>query len=213
MLPQGMNMQEQEGKAFDPLPEDVYQVQLFDIEAQEKPSYDDKSKMETILSFQFIVLDDGKFRGRSVWKNFVRPYLYIGKNGKNDLFQITEAMIMRELTEEERHSLTGDFVNKLIGYQCRITIKNKQSKDGTKAYSNIETFLPKKSSLPSLTDEEKEKATPKKKVEEVKSALGKNYQELPTINLDEEMTMNQGDNQTATPEPDEEVEIADVPFK
>lgn len=198
-----MKFEEREGKTFDPLPEDVYQVELFDIEAQEKPSYDDKTKMETVLSFQFVVLDEGEYRGRSIWRNFVPTYLYIGKNGKNALYQITEAMIMRELTDEERFSFGSDFINKLVGYQLRVGVKNKEGKEG-KVFSNIDQFYMKKGTLPKLTDEEKEKARPKKKdaVSEVKTALGKNYEEIPTINLDEEedMTGKQGENQSTTPE-------------
>ncbi len=212
MLPAGINFKMKEGKTFDPLPEDVYQVELFDIELQEKPSYNDKTVMEKVMSFQFVVLDEGEFRGRSIWKNFVPIYLYIGKNGKNALYQITEAIIARELKDEEIATFGSDFINKLVGYQCRVTVKNKEGKEG-KFFSNIDTFLPKKASLTRLTSEEKEKAVIKHEKEETgKNAFGKEYSEIPTISLDEDefMTNHQGDNMSDSNNP--EVEIVDVPF-
>jgi hypothetical protein len=212
MLPAGINFEMKEGKTFDPLPEDVYQVELFDIELQEKPSYNDKTVMEKVMSFQFVVLDEGGFRGRSIWKNFVPTYLYIGNNGKNALYQITEAIIARELKDEEIATFGSDFINKLVGYQCRVTVKNKESKEG-KFFSNIDTFLPKKVSLTRLTSEEKEKSVVKHGKEETgKNAFGKENSEIPTIQLDEEefMTNHQGDNMSDSNNP--EVQIVDVPF-
>lgn len=189
MLPSGINFEEKEKMEFDPLPEDVYQVQLLDVEMQSKPSYDDKTVMENVLSFQFVVVDDGEFRGRSIWKNFVPTYLYNGKKGKNGLYQITEAIIRRELKDEDKQNLSSDFVNDLVGYQCRVTVKNKTTGEG-KTFSNIDTFLPAKSNVTPLTEDEKQKATPKKKqdekVAEFTNALGKKEEEIPTINLDDE---------------------------
>ncbi|MEI9966197.1 MAG: DUF669 domain-containing protein [Candidatus Moraniibacteriota bacterium] len=154
MLPSNISFPVKEGKTFDPLPEDVYQVELLDIEMQEKPSYNDKSVMENVLSFQFVVLDDGEFRGRSIWRNFVPTFLYIGKNGKNALYEITEAIIKRELTQEEEAMFGSDFINKLIGYQCRVVVKNKEGKEG-KVFSNIDSFMPAKSKADPLSDEAK----------------------------------------------------------
>jgi len=172
MLPSNISFEKKEGGNYEPLPEDMYQVELLDITLQEKPSYNDKTKLEKVMSFQFVVLD-GELRGRSIWRNFVPTFLYIGKNGKNVLYQITESIIKRPLTIEEESTFGSDVINRLVGYQCRIVVKNKNSKEG-KVFSNIDSFLPAKEKLQSLTDEEKEKATVKEKVDEI-----------PTINIDE----------------------------
>lgn len=190
MLPTGMKFEEKVGKSFEPLPEDVYQVELLDIELQEKPSYNDKSVMEKVLSFQFVVLDqdERELRGRSIWRNFVPTFLYISsKHGKNALYQITEAIIKKELTEEQKATFGSDYINKLIGYQCRVTVKNKEGKEG-KVFSNIETFLPVKTKLPALTEEEKEKARVKKEITTVQPTKPAEDDEesIPTIVLDDE---------------------------
>jgi len=186
MLQEGIIFGEQEAKTYEPLPEDMYQVELLDIEMQEKPNYNDKTKMENVLSFQFVVVEEGEYRGRSIWKNFVPTYLYIGKNGKNALYQITEAMIMRNLSQEEKADFGSSYINKLVGYQCRVLIKNKEGKEGKK-FSNIDSFLPKKETLKSLTDEEKEKAKPKKKegmnIFEIATIFEKADEEIPVITL------------------------------
>ena len=190
MLPNNLPFEKKEGGSYEPLPEDMYQVELLDITLQEKPSYNDKTKMEQVMSFQFVVLD-GELRGRSIWKNFVPTYLYIGKNGKNALYQITEAIIKRFLSQEEEATFGSDTLNKMIGYQCRIVVKNKAGKDG-KSFSNIDSFLPAKEHLTSLTSEERKKAAVKEKndgiVNEATALLGGTLiEELPTIHIDDEV--------------------------
>lgn len=197
------------------IPEDVYQVELLDIEMKEALDKETKQPYN-VLSFQFVIVEEGKYRGYSLWRNYVPTTLYISKKGKNVLFQIIEAMIGRELKNEEYHTMDSDKINKLVGFQCRVTVKNKKTDDGE--YSNIDSFLAKKSSLKSLTPAEKEKATVKKSAtpaQQAVTALGENvkevtYDEIPTIQLDEErdMTMHQGDNMTDS----NEIKIEDVPF-
>lgn len=192
MLPTNLNFEKKEGGTYEPIPEDMYQVELLDIELQEKPTYDDKTKMEKVLSFQFVLLD--ALRGRSIWKNFVPTYLYVGKNGKNTLYQVTEGLIGRALTdEEEALGITSDFLNDLIGKQVRVTVKNKAGKEG-KVFSNIVDFFPARTIFNALTEDEKEKAQVKNKKETV-------Y----TKEEEEFMTVRQQDNQS-----DEEIPVVDL---
>lgn len=179
MLPTNLNFEKKEGGTYEPIPEDMYQVELLDIELQEKPTYDDKTKMEKVLSFQFVLLD--ALRGRSIWKNFVPTYLYVGKNGKNTLYQVTEGLIGRALTdEEEALGITSDYLNDLIGKQVRVTVKNKAGKEG-KVFSNIVDFFPARTLINALTEDEKEKAQVKNKKET-------------TMQEEAFMTNHQGDN-------------------
>ena len=165
------DVEKKEAVTFDPLPEDVYQVELLDITSEERATYDTKNKpkseqeKETILKFQFTLLEgkDGEdeLRGRNLWMNFVPTYLYDGKNGKNKLYQITEALLGHSLTLEEEACLDSDAINKLIGKQCRVM--SKQKKDGDKVFDNIAQYLKATSQLDPLTAEEKENAKVKPK--------------------------------------------------
>lgn len=151
-----------EKKEFPPVPEDIYQVQLLDVTEKFVDSKFKPGTKERLLSFQFTILDQGEYRGRNIWRNNVPSQLWESSKGKNLLFKITEAIIMRPFTEQEALNMTSTFINKLIGFQCRIVVKNTVGAD-KKVWNNIDSFLPKKVSLPSLTDEEKKAATVKPK--------------------------------------------------
>lgn len=166
-----VQVEEKEGMDYPPLPKDVYQVQLLDVNSEEKATYDTRNNtfaeqiMETVLSFQFTLLEgkDGEtdLRGRNVWANFVPTYLYISKkNGKNKLYRIVEALQRRELTDEDKKLMNTAYLNDLIGKQCRISVEPKVNGDRT--YDNITDWLKANAALTPLTDEEKETATVKK---------------------------------------------------
>lgn len=182
MIDSNMKIEKKETKSYPALPENIYQVQLLDITSKEEETYDSKKDtstpavMETILSFQYTLLngtdakqekeEDKNLRGRNIWQNFVPTYLYVGKKGKNNLYKIVESLLGRELTqEEEAFGIDGEFMNKLIGKQCRVGIKHKPSTDGSKVYDNIETYYAIENELTPLTDEEKENARVKDKEE------------------------------------------------
>lgn len=189
MINPNIKIEKKETKSYPALPENIYQVQLLDITSKEEEEYNSKKDktipaiMETILSFQYTLLngtdskqekeEDKSLRGRNVWHNYVPTYLYIGKNGKNNLYKIVEALLGKELTqEEEAFGIDGKFLNELIGKQCRVGIKHKPSKDGSKVYDNIESYYAIENEATPLSDEEKDKARVKdkdeKKAEEVK---------------------------------------------
>jgi hypothetical protein len=168
MITSELKIEEKEKIEYDPIPSDVYQVEVLDINEKTVPQYKDKTKNEQVLEFQFTLLegnDKGKdLRGRNLWRNYVPTYLYIGKNGKNVLYQIIEAIFNREISPDEKACMDRDFINSLIGRQCRVLVEN-STKDN-KTFSNIKSFLTIKSLLTPLTAEEKEKAAVKKKDEE-----------------------------------------------
>lgn len=222
MLQGNTPIEKKEAKEYPPIPEDVYQVELLDITETEGKKYQSNEK-EAQLKFQFVLLEgkDGELdlRGqRSVWQNFVPIFLYEGKNGKNRLYQIVEAIIGRELTREEEARLDFQFLNKLVGRQCRLTIKHK--KDGDKVYNNIDSYLPPKGKLESLTAEEREKALPK----DTENFVPINEREAETSEAqaeanDKEQVPPQTPPavavQTPLPETNEDVEeikIEDIPF-
>jgi len=182
MLDQEINVEKREGKNYSTIPENIYQAEVFDINSEERPSYDTKGKpaaeqvMETTLNFQFTLLkgkskdedgNDEDLRGRHLWRNFVPTYLYVGKKGKNSLYVILEAILGRDITAEEEGGKIGtEFLNSLVGKQCRIGVKHKKGKEEGQVFANIESFFAIEESMTGLTDEEKEEFKIKKKGEE-----------------------------------------------
>lgn len=170
MLPDNFQVLKEERKTFPPLPKNIYQAELLTIELKDaKGQY--AKQGEKIFSFQFTLLDGQEngqsLRGRNVWSNFVPTSLYIGKNGKNELYQIVEAYLRRELTQaEEAAGLSGSMLNSFIGKQVKIFVDHKISQtDKTKVYDNITSYISADVKLQPLTEEEKEEARVKVKKE------------------------------------------------
>jgi hypothetical protein len=173
MLDETIHVEKKEASDYKPLPDDMYQVELLDVVSEMRPTYDTRLKpdnekeYEAVFNFQFTVLEDGEFdgkplRGRNIWYNFVPSYLYIGKNGKNALYQIVEAFQGQSLSpEQEAMGITGKYINDLIGKQCRVVTKQKTK--GEKTFMNIESLLPAKTLLAALDAKEKEDARVKPK--------------------------------------------------
>lgn len=176
MLNETMSFEKKQVTEYEVLPENIYQVELLDVNLDRRPTYDTRLKpdsekeYETVLNFQFTLLSgtaNGKdLRGRNVWENFVPTYLYISKkNGKNKLYNVVEGLLGRGLTmAEEAEGITSDTINSLIGKQVRIGIKHNVK--GDKTYDRIEQYYPVEIPINSLTSDEKEKATVKKKESE-----------------------------------------------
>lgn len=187
MITEDIKIEKKEKMEYPPIPKNIYQVEIFDISMADAKGHYSKPG-EKVFVFQFTLLEgkdkDRDLRGRNIWNNFVPTFLYIGKNGKNDLFRIIEAVLGRELEPEEEAAFDKDFLNSLIGKQIRIMIEPK--KVGDRIYDNVTDYLFASSQLPKLTEEEKEKAKVKKKKE---------------------------DDETPADMPEEEeVKIEDVPF-
>lgn len=178
MLNPNMTLPKEEAKEYKPFPEDVYAVELLDVNSKEVETYDSKKEratdvtlapvMETVLDFQFVLLEgrdgDTELRGRNIFQNFVPSYLYVSSKGKNKLFQITEALQGEPLSQkQEAEGITGADLNSFIGKHCRVGTVNSPSKDGTKIYSNIDKFLVAKGDFKTLTVEEKDGAKIKPK--------------------------------------------------
>jgi len=171
----------EETKSYPPLPENIYQVELLDVSSKRAETYNSKlenkgeKEYETLLQFQYTLLagknkEGESLRLRNVWDNFVPASLYIGRNGKNRLYKIVEALLERELTqEEEANGIDKDFLNELIGRQMRIGTFNKTSKSGDKVFTNADTYYPAEVQMVGLTDEEREEVTVKDKKDDTES--------------------------------------------
>ena len=173
-----LKIQKKEAQEFEPLPENVYQVELLDVNLSENETYDSKQgktegkQFEKIFDFQYTVLagKDKKgevLRGRNIWDNFVPSYLYISKkNGKNKLYRIIESLLGRDINqEEEANGIDALFLNSLVGKQMRVATENIEKNQ--KVYTKIKTYYVADDLYDPLTNEEKEKDTVKKKNEKV----------------------------------------------
>lgn len=185
-VPTELKIEKREGGTFEPLPDDVYTAQLIDIEMEERPSYNDKTKMENVFNLLFAVLDQD-FRGRWTEKRFVPTYLYIGKKGKNSLYEILEAIKGASLSAEEEAYMGGEYINAQIGKQVRLVVKT-QTK-GDKKYSNIESFMPVRNPLVAFTDAEVNEMLEKR--EEARAKAKSAELEQPKQEIDVEEAFNQ----------------------
>lgn len=197
MLDETIVVPKKEAGEYTPIPADVYTVELLDVNAREVETYDSKKarksddtlapKMEMIFDFQFVLLEgkdgDKDLRGRSLFANYIPSYLYIGKNGKNSLYQIVEALQRQSISpDQEAFGITGKELNMLVGKQCRVVTVNKEV--GDKTYSNIDNYMQMKEAYPSLTVEEKEKSRIKPKDGEKSDSILPEYQGTDEVEID-----------------------------
>jgi len=194
MLPANFIAPKEEKQSYDALPEDIYQVELLDIIEEMKPKYKQEGE-EKKLKCTFAVLSHDELRKRLLFRNYVPATLYIGKDGKNVLYQIAEALLRREVTtEEEATGLSGELLNSFVGKQCKVFVK--QTKKGENTYSNIDRFLKAESALQPLTTEEKE---------DLLKSLNKDKKKDEVVDTATEMA--------AGAEEPQEVTVDDIPFK
>jgi len=165
MLEETLEIKPGEQKEFELIPEGIYTVELLDVSSEENETYNskmcktDEKEMETVLEFKFGLLDGsvngGSLRGRQVWAKFVPSYLWISKkNGKNKLYKIVEALLGRELNQEEQAGFDGGFVNQLVGKHCQTVLEHKNKND--KTYTVLANFVKATGPAPALDAEEKE---------------------------------------------------------
>lgn len=217
MVNEDFTVEKKEGKSFEPLPENIYQVELLDVNTEDRPTYDTRNKpdgekiFEKVFNFQFTLLsgmDNGQsLRGRNVWENFVPTYLYVSsKHGKNKLYEVIEGLLGRSLTaEEEANGISGKQINGLIGKQVRVGVKNKKKADG-KVFDNIEQYYPIETLINPLSFEEREKAQVKEKTKETPSEV------IPVESVESFLATHQGDNMTETVSMDD-IPVVGVPVK
>lgn len=170
MINNHIALPKREKQDYPPIPENIYQAELLDVNLEEKPKYKKPDEKELKLSFQFTILsgkdkDGADLRGRNIWKNYVPTYLAVGKDGPNWLYQILTALLNRDLSPEEEATMNTGFICGLVGKQVRLVVKNEKKDD--KVFSNIANILASEIDYTRLTEEEKEKARVKKKDEPI----------------------------------------------
>lgn len=135
-----------EKKEFEALPPNLYQVQIEDIRQVFKRPYkapQDAEATEEYLTFEFIILNEGEYRGRKQWKD-VRPVPPTPSEGNGFkpswMWRIVSAVFGHPFTFAEGSSFGPEDVNALIGRQLRLMVN--QNPKGDKVYNNITDVLP-----------------------------------------------------------------------
>lgn len=159
----------------EPIPENIYSVELANYEMKQTPNYTDKTKMETTINFKFVVLNE-EYRGRFLFRGYVQPYLFQSqKKGKNALWQITEGLLGREVLKTEENKLSS-----LLNKQCKVFVTIKKTDTGE--FNNIMKFMKADTLLPALTEEEKGKYGKSQKVAEETNPIMSMGQATPDFN-------------------------------
>jgi len=189
--------EKREGKSYPLIPKGIYQAELLDVKIDTNETYDSKmgktngvKEYQKDINWQFTLLagrdesqekeKDKELRSRNVWENYGQNFLWIGKNGKNNLYRIVEAFLGKELTQEQEvKGITSEMLNSFIGKQVNLSIETKTSKKG-KEFDNIIDYFKVNSQLEPLTDEEKEKAQvkPKEQTDEEIKQVNEGYDEM-----------------------------------
>ena len=141
------------GGDFDVIPMDKYTVQIVDVNLEEVTKWQSVEK-EEVLNYKFVILDDktienedggtSSTRGRFLWHKIRLVY------GKTSwLAKLATAVVGRDLTKEEVAKLD---VESLVGKQVDVITENKDSKDGTRTFTNIKVFTKTKKELEPLGD-------------------------------------------------------------
>jgi len=137
-----------EKKEFAPLPANIYQVQISDITEKLKRKWgapQDSEPTEEYLTFEFVILNEGEYRGRKLWKD-VRPVPPTPSEGSGFkpswMWRIVSAVEGHPLTFEQGVAFGPEQVNALIGRQLRLIVNQTPKNAQGKAYNNITDVLP-----------------------------------------------------------------------
>lgn len=136
-----------EEQQLPPLPNDVYCVQIADIEYEKKPSpfknEDGSAQADTEqYKLKLAVTDVGQYLDRWV-TCWVKASLRASTKSKRPtLPQFLFAVTGQNFGPDDRAKITADFMNSLIGSELRVTTVCEKSKDGSKEYAVVTSFLP-----------------------------------------------------------------------
>lgn len=143
-----------EGKYFEPLTDDKYQVEIYGAEPFTGTEFQSSVPQEQV-KFTFMVLDQDKtyndqgkdvpVRGRMLWDNTTTKTSPVGSTKPTKLTQLTSAVFGHELTQEEVDKLE---VSDFVGKQLCVMVGQKTRQDGTignkiLSYSKATKQLPK----------------------------------------------------------------------
>jgi hypothetical protein len=137
-----------EKKEFDPIPSNVYQVQIGDITEKYKAPWGSpqgSDATEQYLNFEFVILNEGPYKGRKLWKD-VRPVAPTpsedAKFKPSWLWRIISAVTGHPLSFSDGVNWGIEETNALIGRQLRLIVNQTPPNSQGKSYNNITDVLP-----------------------------------------------------------------------
>lgn len=153
-------MKTPEKKDWPVIPEDVYQVEITDLTAEEAEW---KGQKKDVFKFEFTIIEDGAYYGRKFWKKGSRVSPCPSDNNKAPLtWKVASAVLKHSLTKDEGKSFTIAQMNNLIGKQLRVGVTVTAPKEDGKQYNNVESFFMVKGDLPVFDEKKVVKTEPAK---------------------------------------------------
>ena len=133
------------------IPEDVYEVEITDLTAEESEWKGEKRDM---FKFEFTIIEDGPYYGRKVRKkgSRVSPCPSTNNSKAPLTWKVASAILKHPLTKEEGKSFTIADMNTIIGKQLRVGVVVTALKDDGKQYNNAESFFMPKVELPKFDE-------------------------------------------------------------
>lgn len=148
----GVNTEQSAGKNYDPLPQDVYQVEVLGIKLRDNFFYDPKEEYSNkyVLEFTFAVIEEGPHYGRRLWRSVAPALKPQGKRGPTILYKIVTTALGSEMDWDACAGFAEELKENLkvvIGKQMRVSVEQRTSESG-KVSSKIASFMPIKKELP-----------------------------------------------------------------
>lgn len=131
----------------DPLPDDIYQVQVSDVSMETTVSPFTNEPGER-MTWYLHVLDEGEFRGRQILAWTANKWFVNTRTGvKSGLFALAEGVFGGYGTKVDMEFGQAFNPNDCINKQVRVTVKN-VDKGGGKTSLKITGWMPIKKELP-----------------------------------------------------------------
>jgi hypothetical protein len=133
-------------KLPDPLPDDIYQVQVTDVtmEVTKNPFTGEDGER---LTWYLHILDEGEYRGRQIMAWTANKWFVNPKTGiKSGLFAIADGVFSGYGTKIDMEFGASFNANDLIKKQVRVTVTN-MDKGGGKTTLKITGYMPIKKEL------------------------------------------------------------------
>lgn len=131
---------------FPVLPDDVYSVEIEDIELDVKPDKFAKPDENGVIPdreqycVKFKVLEPAEHKDRQI-RSWLNTTLRVSTKSKRPgLAQFLKAVTGKEFGVDDREKLTGDFMNSLIGSKLRVSVILEVNKSGNE-FSAVTSYL------------------------------------------------------------------------
>lgn len=150
--------------SYAPLPADVYQVQIMNIEIKENIFYkpeDPKSNPLNKYSTQvtLVIIDDGEFYGRRLWDNFAPVIKPTTKKGPTKAYKFVTTVLGTSMDWDSCASFASNFgknMKEFLGRQLRVSVETVAKQDGTPK-NKIASYMEAKKQLPPFDESKLEK--------------------------------------------------------